>query len=71
MTDLHNLVKRIIENLRIQQECSQFPGDKDDPFPRMIGTGDGRHISITKTADQLIADVAHHIMKRVPAPRTQ
>ncbi|GEM_PF-789161 len=71
MTDLHNLVKRIIEDLRIHQECPQFQGDKDDPFPRMIGAGDGRHISITKTADQLIADVAYHFMKRAPSLETQ
>jgi hypothetical protein len=65
MTTLHALVKGILEELRSHQDQPQPWGNDDEPFalPRMIGTGDGRLISVSKKVDRLIADIAHRKMK--------
>lgn len=65
MMTLHALVKDILEELRSHQDQPQPWGSDDDtfPLPRMIGTGDGRLIPVSKKVDQLIADIARRKMK--------
>ncbi|MCP5348786.1 MAG: hypothetical protein H7A04_18190 [Pseudomonadales bacterium] len=64
MTDLHELVKGIIEDLRKHQGSSPSSRCEGDNFPRIIDAGDGQQIHVTRMVDGLIADIAHQMMKR-------
>lgn len=64
MTDLHELVKEIIEDLRKHQGSSPSSRRDGDPFPRIIDAGDGRQIHVSRNVDELIADIARQMMAR-------
>ena len=63
MSDLHKLVKGVIEDIRNHQGHPPFPRDEDDHFPRTIGAGDGRQIHVSRKVDELITDFAYKMMK--------
>jgi hypothetical protein len=61
MTKQIEIVADIIRELKWIQGLPKPPVDKDDilPIPRMIATGNGNGIIVSKKIDQLIADFAH------------
>jgi len=60
MATLQELVADIIKELTMLQNSANPPIDKDDnfPLPRLISTGDGGSIFVSKKIDQLISAVA-------------
>lgn len=64
MADLHKLVKGVIEELGARQGQSPLQWEEKDPFPRIIGAGDGQQIHVSRKVDELIADIAYRMMKR-------
>lgn len=63
MQELDALVRRIIlELVKIQESPQPYREDGADfPLPRMISTGNGQFITISKTIDQLIGDIARRM----------
>lgn len=64
MTDLRELVKGILEDIKKHQGRSPSFRSEGDNFPRIIDAGDGRQIHVSRKVDELIADVARQIMAR-------
>jgi hypothetical protein len=69
MASLTEIVSEFIEELRKKQNSTKPPIDKDDPFPlpRMIGTGDGNGIIISRKVDELITTVSRQIWSNDPS----
>jgi hypothetical protein len=68
MPTLISIVADIISELKAIQNATNLPTDKDDPFqlPRMIGTGDGNGIVVSRTVDQLIASASRELKSGDP-----
>jgi hypothetical protein len=69
MTSLTTTVADIIVELKKLQNKTKPPIDKDDPFqlPRMIGTGDGNGIIVSRKIDRLIETVSRHLILNDPS----
>lgn len=69
MASLKDLVKNIIVELTDLQRSTASPVHEDDEFglPRMISTGDGRSIIVSRSIDRFIEDVTQQLMDGDPS----
>lgn len=65
MATLAEAVADLIKDLAAIQKSAGSRSVRDDddfPFPRMIPTGDGRSIVVSKKIDQIIAETARRML---------